>query len=750
MGSGVGGMGGGGGVECFISRRLCKICTFSDESDDPCDPTLPGRRWGYPVRIHLAPNQGMICWYCTKIFEARYKYQHKLTITALPRWLGEDQQRLERFKFLLAKGIEWLKEHSADGRTPWASFEAKFEQELIVRNRREVSLEEPADNWMYADAYTRIYGEPGCNGLGHTRQMLGGKDIVVLPGSGVGILKRATKFQADVQQKIASSDFALTGADQLQDMQRAFLSGMMEAPSTGVSLDSLLGNSGASGSGPNQRWKAPANACPPQVHQAQSMKSEKADGAGQEKAQDASASSERGWFFDMMQASPSQSAPSLAGQLQLQHQQPQPQQHVQATEKTETPVKKRRTAAQTASPDHTSPAAAGTIHGRKKPGKGKGKGRPKGDRVAAAQKILDDLVLADEGDPTHFGKGRAANLRMMQRVHDDLKAASSVAEDAATFNLLNTQVKKMSASIEVIKVVNTKGTTDKSFFETMTAQLHFLKLEPVCTCHLPRFLHFAYLCLKAESADGPEFWRLVGKGNILDEGKVADGEFGKKQEEIIGNKVLKISKMATSDEAMVTLRKVFGVEIWKETPGSYVEQVKVASSFLHVIVAPEKHTIPRIAEAIKASRGPEAHPIVALLNDFPRGRAIVDVLQADLGERSDATKWVSKWTAALGTANTKVDMQDPLSQELVSIDHFADVIAAIGICNKILLTDKPSSHAEEAVKATFATMASCASKALVMGAQLMVGEVTKICEGRSDTSSCQVELASNIFIFYIL
>ena len=43
---------------------------------------------------------------------------------------------------------------------------------MTVRTRREVSLEEPVDNWMYYADYFKEYGEPSINGKGHTRSQI--------------------------------------------------------------------------------------------------------------------------------------------------------------------------------------------------------------------------------------------------------------------------------------------------------------------------------------------------------------------------------------------------------------------------------------------------------------------------------------------------------------------------------------------------------------------------------------------------
>lgn len=92
-----------------LVAKTCRLCNVPGTSPDPLNADFPGRRWGYKVRVIGQKNSGMCCWYCTKIYEARYKVQRKVSISDLPGWLGEDQERTNRLKHLLDKGIEHMK-----------------------------------------------------------------------------------------------------------------------------------------------------------------------------------------------------------------------------------------------------------------------------------------------------------------------------------------------------------------------------------------------------------------------------------------------------------------------------------------------------------------------------------------------------------------------------------------------------------------------------------------------------------------
>ena len=144
----------------------------------------------------------------------------------------------------MENGIEHLKSFP-DGRIPWKEFEHEFKtQELKLRNRQEVALQEPEDNWMYYQSYVENYGDPTTNGKGHTRAIMYGKVLVIILGGGFGEIIRSNVVQADLEGVVANSSANFTGEEstaEMAKMQQALLSGLMSTPSSGTPLGTLLG-----------------------------------------------------------------------------------------------------------------------------------------------------------------------------------------------------------------------------------------------------------------------------------------------------------------------------------------------------------------------------------------------------------------------------------------------------------------------------------------------------------------------------
>ena len=58
------------------------------------------RMWNYPAKPGTGKTEGLICWYCGRVFMAQYKTQFGLTLTTFPQWLSEDEDvRAETVNF---------------------------------------------------------------------------------------------------------------------------------------------------------------------------------------------------------------------------------------------------------------------------------------------------------------------------------------------------------------------------------------------------------------------------------------------------------------------------------------------------------------------------------------------------------------------------------------------------------------------------------------------------------------------------
>ena len=163
--------------------------------------------------------------------------------------MAEKRDRFDKFLAQVEFAINWMKEHTdEEGNVPWKMFDKQWERTLVLRKRQEFAIEEPEDNFMDLEEYTLKHGNPKTNGLNHKCAKVGKRDIVIIPCSGMGKIRRITLLQGDVDMNPTSSSSALTGQDALESMQQAFATGMVPR-ATGASLTSLQGSPSGSGDG---------------------------------------------------------------------------------------------------------------------------------------------------------------------------------------------------------------------------------------------------------------------------------------------------------------------------------------------------------------------------------------------------------------------------------------------------------------------------------------------------------------------
>ena len=598
----------------------------------------------------MQKNEGMYCWYCVKIHAARYKVQHRLTIVGMEGWLGEKAVRMENFKFLLKKGIEWMQQWGTNGqRVPWNKFEKDYSQQVLtMRNRQECSLDMPEDNWMYYEDYKARHGEPGSNGLGHTRSTVQGHNIVVIPGVGIGKLRRSHKVQVDLTGVVADSDTAITGEGELESMQAALQASMFSAASTGVSLDQLLGSSAAS-STPIATPEKPA------------------------KASASSSAAEQPWFFNMMSQGPSAATAPIASPAAG----PPPQ--AQAPEE-KTPTKNKRSGGKAgqAAPSVGAPSVA--VPKPPKPSLGK-RGRPHADRVAQADKILAELICASCTDETYFGKGRSAQLKLMQKIHSSLQMSCDAAADCESFEALTLRVKRMGAAIAVLRTCMSKGADHPDFSAEMDQQLHFLEMKPTAVNDFPIHLHISHQCIKSQQLTGDTFWNRMGKSELIKYG-VMEADHTQIQEKIVRAKVLSIARAISTNDVEIELTSLLQDKHWTHVDGLW-KSIGDAMEKLHMVAFSNRYPVDAVEGLLdKLSDG---DPISSLLVIFPRGRAFCDVIRARVKSRKLGSFQVAKWAALVGRISKFSETNNASSL----FTDYAEGVRMVVECDTWLVEHKP-------------------------------------------------------------
>lgn len=103
------------------------------------------------------------------------------------------------------------------------------------------------------------------------------------------------------------------------------------------------------------------------------------------------------------------------------------------------------------------------------------------------------------------------------------------------------RVKRLSASLETLRVFIAKGGEHQEFGDVMDGQLHFLSLDPEVAPDFPVFFNTSHLGIKAQRATGDDFWNSVARERIAKCG-VQEAEVAEQQMKLISTKILGIAK----------------------------------------------------------------------------------------------------------------------------------------------------------------------------------------------------------------
>jgi len=162
----VAGQAMGEGAEGVVlpDGRQCSICLHYDTDNDIC---FVARfwPWGYaPIVIKgVLRNVGKTCFYCMRVFQAKYHPKHK--IKGMPNFLGGDDK--EHTKFF--KHVVYCQEQGRNHTGPLSELRITWpNDEKILHNSEILDLwEEPDDLYIPTQDYLQQYGDPATNGLGH-------------------------------------------------------------------------------------------------------------------------------------------------------------------------------------------------------------------------------------------------------------------------------------------------------------------------------------------------------------------------------------------------------------------------------------------------------------------------------------------------------------------------------------------------------------------------------------------------------
>ena len=220
-----------------IFGQLCRMCGAHDESQDLIVPAEK-MCWGYPPKPPR--NQGLCCYYCMRVYEARFR--SKMSLSELYARLGQaNSPDAQLFKSMRDAGIEKMKQAGTrDIRIAW---QAEGPGQQVFNNQEQLTiLEEPDDPMMLWDDYVALHGEPAKNGKGHREVTIDGVRGVLLPQQGPRIYKvKRQRINRNVHRTTVQDGLTAVSQDQFSQAFADLNSASTLPRATGDVMNLLLG-----------------------------------------------------------------------------------------------------------------------------------------------------------------------------------------------------------------------------------------------------------------------------------------------------------------------------------------------------------------------------------------------------------------------------------------------------------------------------------------------------------------------------
>ena len=210
----------------------CAACGNRDNQADPInkDSLL---MWGYVVH---GTTQGLLCWYCNKVFANLYRVKYK-DVKTWTKCMGENKELHDEMLSYRQQAVDQCMQAGRHSHV-----KVSFTQKVDLKKSKEMELEDPEDHIYELEHYKSLFGDPLSNGLGHKVTQLPGetKTSVIVPSAPVRKLRRRVKLSAEMSTNVAEGEQMQFGEDTSTKIQNDLFASFDLSHGIGASLDSLL------------------------------------------------------------------------------------------------------------------------------------------------------------------------------------------------------------------------------------------------------------------------------------------------------------------------------------------------------------------------------------------------------------------------------------------------------------------------------------------------------------------------------
>ncbi|CAK0807783.1 unnamed protein product [Prorocentrum cordatum] len=157
--------------------RLCRLCSCKDSDPDLTFPEMC-MHWGFPPGPETNKNQGRLCFYCFRVYNAEYASKFKNLAAFLKAFGEQGSDLMVKFNSMREQVITICKDKqmTVGVVVEWSQVRAVVQ--TVTSN--EVEAKQNPDTIMLYKDYVVKHGDPAKNG--HQRGQYKGHDVVTIPG----------------------------------------------------------------------------------------------------------------------------------------------------------------------------------------------------------------------------------------------------------------------------------------------------------------------------------------------------------------------------------------------------------------------------------------------------------------------------------------------------------------------------------------------------------------------------------------
>jgi hypothetical protein len=576
-------------LSCRPDHRSCRVCRcFDDDGDEVC--SVEYMCWAYPAK--MGKNQGKVCYYCHRVWQARYDGTYTITMVITKMGL-EKQFADEVLEYRRLAVTQMVANGSREPRVDWKA----MEQKLRLQDFSRLEIAGPVDEIWEEKDYSDEYGDWKTNGKGHSKGCLQGICGILVPAKRVHKITHTRGQQALLDRVVDNGNFMI-GENQMEAKFEGLCNGALKRPeSTGMTMDMMLklGRRATHDESPaSDRLETPSR------------------GSGKRTPQsldeDEALASSSGLFAKSWTPTESSKAPRKMMALEG-GEKPKARDAGGALRQT----KSSGSGAARATPAVPAADAGGDV--------AKKRGRPpRANFLDTCEEILGKVAVS-EPDSVFFLKRVTAGRRLIERTLKDTEGHAATLPEGPELVQFRVVIKRMQASHDVLKAWAKSEAFTAEVRSEFSRAVHFLGIAPTAETPFPRFLTDLALEDDALTTDNvASFLKIISRDNLTLHGFSSPLAVQEQQLRLIARKTISLSKDESLETGPSLTQFYKGLHSWDSS--GFTDEMRKELADIIRLLNPNKEEITQFSASL-ASLLARSTQLMEALQAWPTSRQFI-------------------------------------------------------------------------------------------------------------------------------